>query len=568
MLLLAACGPAAQATSTPGPTAVPTRAPAAATSPAPTATAVAARATPTTNPTAEARTPPAASSGEPRYGGTLRVGDWLEPAGWDPFEQASYRTQIPVSLAHERLFVWKTQPGCTLESEPSLAQSWKWVNDTTLEVQLRPGVRFADRPPVNGREITADDVAYSFTVQGPKNNILGPFLGLHLNKVEVVNKGTVRFMLLQPNAFFIDRGLNRFAYVVPKEAFDAKGKITEAAMNIGAGPFLLDEYKPGVSVTYSKNSKYWRPGLPYVDKVDIKIIRDVATQMAMLRSKKLDYTYWQAQHPFILEARKTLQDYDVQVCPKPNPPIIGMRHDQKPFDDVRVRRAVSMAVDREGVLKSVYLGLGQQVSSTVSGAYGQMFLAPDKLPPDAQQYLQYNPQAARKLLAEAGYPNGFKTRVWATPTFGNVFMGMAESLVASLNAIGIDAQIYVPEYTIFYEKKNAGTFDGLIVAWSSGQSVHEAVWDNYYYSGYGGPQYHYVRSPLDEMIEKLNVAYDVKEQLRIVQQIQTYAATNIPMLAMPATLDAGVSGKWVKGLYLLPTWDMWVDHLRGAWLDK
>lgn len=560
VLLLVACGPAASPTATAPPTragvATPTQLPASTATPTPAATA-----------TPRMTATPARTS--PKYGGTLTTAFWDTVPTWDVFSTTTLRVQIPLSFVYDRLFVYKTQPGCTLEVEPSLAKTWKWVNDTTFEVGLQPGARFANRPPVNGREITADDVVYSFTVQLPRQPGVGPFLKYSVDRVEAVDKGTVRFVLKMPNAFFVDRAFARAAYVVAKETFDAQNRITEATGNVGSGPFILAKDVPGVSVNYARNPGYWQKGIPYLDGLQYRIIPDFGTQMALFRVGALDYTYWQALHPLIQDAQRRLKDYELQICVHTQPPVLGMVTDVKPFNDVRVRRAISMAIDRENLLKSAYLGMGRVAATAIAPAQGELFMPLEELPPEARRYLQYDPKEAKRLLAEAGYPDGIKVRVWNNRLYGMVFGAMAESLVDSFRAAGIAAEIYSPEPTLFQDKWFKGEWDGLLLAWQTGPDLYQIVFDNYHSLGArSGSSYRLRDSALDGMIDKLTVTFDKEGQKKLARQLQIYIVENVPNVSMPLTVNAGVVGKWVKGAYYVPTWDQWVDHLRYAWIDK
>ncbi|MBI2917990.1 MAG: ABC transporter substrate-binding protein [Chloroflexi bacterium] len=549
LALLLACGPAA--------TAIPTQA-----GPTPTAARVA---TPTVQPT-----PAPAVKAEPKRGGTLRLAFWDSVPTWDVFSASTLRVQIPLSFVYDRLFVFKTQPGCVLETEPSLAKTWKWVNDTTLEIGLQPGARFANRPPVNGREVTADDVVYSFMEQTAKKQPShSAFLKASVERMEAVDKGTVRFVLKAPNAFFLERAFTRASYVAPKETFDAQGKITVATMNVGSGPFILDKDTPGVSVAFVRNPDYWDRGLPYVDGLDYKIVPDLSTQMALFRTGALEYAYWQAFHPMIQEAQRTLKDYDVQTCYHSQPPVLGMVNTEKPFDDVRVRRAISMAIDRQTLIKGAYLGMGLVTATAISPDDGDLFLPVEQLSPEARRYLEYNPQEARRLLAEAGYPDGIKVRLWNTPTYGPTFGAIAESLVASFRPAGITAELYSPEYGMFLERWYGGRFDGLLLAWHVGPDFYQSLFDGYHSKGArGGGSYKSQDAKLDSMIDQITRTFDKQEQIRLAKQVQVYIAENVPTLTMPLTTNAGVVSKRVKGVYYVPTWEQWIDHLRYAWIDR
>ena len=183
----------------------------------------------------------------PKRGGTLSIRTW-DPPHFDPFGTISYKTHIALSFTHGRLLKHRAGPSVvpgTFPVEGDLAESWSQPSDTTYVFKLRRGVKFHNKPPVNGRELTADDVVFSvnhfLTVKGTAN----AYMLESVDKVEAVDKYTVKFTLKEPFVWFLDMLSNPFAVaIVAKEVVEKYGDLKKPESVIGTGPWMLDAYRP------------------------------------------------------------------------------------------------------------------------------------------------------------------------------------------------------------------------------------------------------------------------------------------------------------------------------------
>jgi len=199
----------------------------------------------------------------PKRGGTLSLRLW-DPPHWDPHLTISYKTHIAYSFTHSRLLKHKAGPAVTPGTFPidgDLAESWTQPNETTYVFKLRRGVRWQPRPPVNGRELTAEDVRYSverfLTVPG---NVLATTLRV-VERVEALDRHTVRFTLKEPFAWFLDMLAAPMAVaIVAKECVDKFTDLKPWESVIGTGPWMLDSYRPNVGFTLVRNPGYFLAG--------------------------------------------------------------------------------------------------------------------------------------------------------------------------------------------------------------------------------------------------------------------------------------------------------------------
>ena len=244
-----------------------------------------------------------------------------------------------------------------------LAESWKWLeNPTRVEVKLRKGVMFPEKPGVMAaRELVADDVVWSYEklVKSPK--ALKGYYD-HIVKVEALDKHTVLYTLKGYNAEFEFRsGYGHYALIQPKEV--ATAGAGNWKNHVGSGPFMLTDHVSGNSSTYLKNSIYWDKEkigaqeykLPFVDKLTYHTIKDESAQYAALRTAKIDILEnirWSA----VDELKKSAPQLQWHRWIATGGTFMAMRTDVKPFDDVRVRRAMNMAVNKAEIVKEFYGG--------------------------------------------------------------------------------------------------------------------------------------------------------------------------------------------------------------------
>ena len=190
-----------------------------------------------------------ATAQTPKRGGTVSLRLW-DPPHFDPHLTISYKINVLYTFTHSRLLKHKAGPGVmpgTFPIEGDLAESWTQPTETTYIFKLRKGVRWHNKPPVNGRELTADDVKYTFdrfvTEKGNANRAMMAAL----DKVEVVDKYTVKFTLKEPYVWFLDMVSNPMALaIIPKEAVEKFGDLKKPESVIGTGPWMLDSYRPNV----------------------------------------------------------------------------------------------------------------------------------------------------------------------------------------------------------------------------------------------------------------------------------------------------------------------------------
>jgi peptide/nickel transport system substrate-binding protein len=520
--------------------------------------------------------PGTASAQTPKRGGTLRFTLISDPVtGFDPQQTISFVTMVPLSFVYSRLVKVKAGPSVkpgTYPIEADLAESWTQPDDKTYIFKLKKGVRWHPKPPVNGRELTADDVKYTYdrflTVTGNPNK---PVLE-SVDKVEVLDKHTVKFALKEPNAWFLDMLASTSTWIIAKECVEKFGDLKKVESVVGTGPWMLERWEPNVRIMYVRNPNYFVPGLPYADAVDAIIDKDPSSRLATWLAGKTDFgpEYQQVVRRLDLAVAKQRKP-GLQIAEYPwfTSGSTGLKIDKPPFNDVRVRRALSRATSQAEIFEANAFSQGHWVPNpAVPAASAEWSIPIDQLGPEGRKLYEFSPADAKRLLAEAGYPNGFKTQVETPSTgYGPDFLDAVQVTIKNWREAGIDAELKMKEYGAFISTTIYGKFDhmflGLRGAWVDPES--------YFYRIYmpGQPlNVMGVNDPkLIEMITLQRRTFDVAKRKQIVYDIQRY-------LAEQALFGSNGSVKVVSA------WDAHIKNfmpnngfdfggrMMAAWIDK
>ncbi len=372
----------------------------------------------------------------PVYGGTLRSHMQTEPRSLDPHMDTSSSTVLVSNVAYNGLL--RLAPDMK-NIEPDLAESWQQIDDLTYEFKLHQGVRFHNIPPVNGREMTSADVKYSFErimgMYGKKSQFKHSYyFADKIESIETPDKYTIIFKTKKPYAPFIAYVASNWTKIVPREAVDEFGDLKRKM--IGTGPFMLKEYLKGSHMLFVKNPNYFVKERPYLDAVHFKIIKNRKVEVAAYMANELDVgrvnvndlaTIAEKSPETILLKYPNMFTWTLRT-----PAWLGEKGIQKPFDDIRVRQAIAHAIDKK---KLMYLASSPDGIIQV-GPVPRQFV-PWGLP-ESDQW-EYNPQKARELLTQAGYPDGFETEII---TFNLAYMVKPMQVIQQmLQQVGIKAKL-------------------------------------------------------------------------------------------------------------------------------
>jgi peptide/nickel transport system substrate-binding protein len=557
-LVLASCGTKTTPTTTP--TTKPTT--------TPTSTA-------TTKPTTTPTTAPTTSVQQPTYGGEITIRTRVNVDHFDSYYygtswagdtvQSFYAESLgTINWAIDRK-IWNFQSRVrpTEYRTGLLAESYEQPDLATVIFHLYKGIKYQDKPPLNGREFTADDVVYHYNRQlglGSGFTVKSPYR-THEQYTPIVSvtandKYTVTFKYKSPSIDMLDNLLDDFGFanIIPKEVVQQYGDMEDWHRAVGTGPYFLTDYVSGSSVTLTRNHNYWgydarypKNQLPYMDKVRILIIPDDATALAGLRTGKIDLTgtYGDELDWIQAKALKGSSPEIMQISRAGTGVGMDFRVDKVPFTDIRVRKAMQMAINLDEIAKSYYGG-------TIDGTpYGQLGISHKGFyTPFAQWSAEvkagyaYNPEGAKKLLAEAGYPTGFKTNITVS---SNADMDILQIAKSYLLKIGIDMEIRVMDPTSLTAFTRAGKHDQLVSGGPGGVDPARICLNRRYTAHSTNLSYNNDKA-YDAIVDQYYAATDAITAKKVINQADDYAiAKQWRVVLAGTTVVYSVFQPWIKG---------------------
>jgi peptide/nickel transport system substrate-binding protein len=499
-------------------------------------------------------------SSKPKRGGTFTIASPADPDMLDPHRQSSIYTHQLAGFVYNKLVTYETGPDVEYTDykiTPDLAEKWEVSDDGTVYTFHLREAYWHDKEPVNGRQVDAEDVVATMEriikLPGHQAAILS-----EVKSIEASDDLTVVFTLKQPFAPFLNNMANHFMWILPKEAVD--GKVDLATDAIGTGPFVLEKWEDNVQATYKRNPKYFEKGKPYLDQIIYKVVPDQATRIAAFRTGQADSIGGLSPEE-LNQLTKTNPDIKVNEVLFSTQEQVYMNMEKKPFNELKVRQAISLAIDRKSMVKSIYGG--GETSSPVNPSLGDWAL-PLK---EREELMPYDPEKAKKLLAEAGYPKGFDTTLMVTDGYGQQMVRVAQWVAEDLRNIGINAKIEIVEYaTYFSERYPKVDYDMGVGYQTYFQEPDE--WLRTQLHTKGARNWFNISNPeLDKMLDEQRLIVDEKERKEKVHEIQRYVMKNI-VNPIPLTTYYVKSPQqpYVKDWY--PHSSYGYIHMKNVWLDK
>ncbi len=363
-----------------------------------------------------------AQSGTPRKGGTLRVAIPYNPASVDPMTGRNLTDFDTLYALYDALVDFVPE---TLELRPGLAKAWRFTDPKTLVLDLETGVKFHDGTDFNAEAVKFNIERYK---TDQRSNVKADLTTV--DGVEVRGPHQVAFKLNKPNAGLPAILTNRVGCMVsPKSVRDAKdGNIDRAP--VGTGAFKYVEWQDNSIMKMVRNENYWKPGLPYLDAIEFRIIADLNTGARTVTSGESDLAL------NLLAIHKAIADRASNVIAVAMPSLVlygtFINYGKAPMNNVKVRQALNYAVNREEVNKVVTLGTGEASSNILPSAHW----ATD---PATAHYYKHDPEKAKQLLAEAGYPNGID--IEAIGWGDQVAMQRQELVISQLQKVGFRVKL-------------------------------------------------------------------------------------------------------------------------------
>jgi ABC-type transport system substrate-binding protein len=354
---------------------------------------------------------------EPRRGGTLKLAMPYNPASVDPMTGRNLTDFNVLYAVFDALIDFNP---ATLELRPGLAKAWHFADPKTLVLDLVEGIKFHDGADFEGRVVKLNIDRYK---SQQRSNVKADLAAVA--SVEVNGPARVTLHLSKPNAGLPTILTNRVGLMVsPNSLRDTSVNIDRKP--VGTGPFKFVSWQDNTSFQLTRNEHYWRPGLPYLDGIDMRIISELNTAVRTTLTGETDLAIDLATQQRAIAARYP----ELKIIINPTLIFLGafLNYVKPPLDDVRIRRALNYAIDREELNQVVASGLGQPSCAVLPKEHWAC-------DPSTVHYYTHDPAKARALLKEAGHPNGIDIEAWGWPD--QISMQRQELILSQLAKSGI-----------------------------------------------------------------------------------------------------------------------------------
>ena len=432
----------------------------------------------------------------------------------------------------------------TTKTIPGLAEKWDISPDgKTYTFHLRKGVKFhTTKNFTPTRDFNADDVIFTFERQRDKNHpyhkvsggnyeyFISTGMAALIQNIEKKDDYTVVFHLIRPEAPFIANIAMDFASIFSAEYADKMmkaGTPQEVDLNpVGTGPYMLVQYQKDSTIRYEAHKQYWR-GVAPIDKLVYSITPDASVRYAKLKAGECHVM----PYPNPADLAQMAKDKDINLMQKEglNVGYLAFNTEKKPFDNVKVRQALNMAINKQAIIDAVFQGAGK--------------IAKNPIPPTIWSYndkvkdYPYDPVAAKKLLAEAGFPNGFETDIWAMPVqrpYNPNARRMAEIIQADWDKIGVKAKIVTYEWGEYLKRSKEGEHQTLLLGWTGDNGDP----DNFLFVLLGceavgsANRARWCYKPFDDLLKQAKITSDVAERTRLYEKAQVIFKEQAPWVTI------------------------------------
>jgi len=521
----------------------------------------------------------------PIYGGTLMTVATTSPNSWEHYYGSgatavfaygtaafeNYMTTDPDDWA----FVTRFTPPQYFSGD--LAESWELSEDLkTFTLHVRKGVYWHDIPPVNGREHTAYDMEFTWQrlfglhPDYEKSTYTSTFLYGKIESITAIDKYTLELKwpepAISPAVMFLDVNTS----VVAREVIEKYGDANKWDRVVGTGPFMVDDWVPDSMLTCVKNPTYWATDekhpenqIPYIDELKVLIIPDRSTQISALRSGRIDIL-------------RGLDWEDSQNLLKTNPELgqhqfpstcftIVMPVDRAPWNDIRVRKAMQMSIDLETIGETYLGGIPGTPVGPISTAHEGFYAPYEEWPQDVKDGHAYNPEGAKALLAEAGYPDGFQTRFTLATTHD---VDLASILVSYFAKIGVDMELDLKESGAWRTYVRGGNTELAYPIWTD----HSTVPPQYHFPHWLPDYYEHGMRRVDDPVinEKVAAARSATnwvDMARIIKETDMHVISQFYNVRVLPNTTYNLYQPYLKQLYRSSTQPLPQAFAR-LWIDQ
>ncbi len=494
---------------------------------------------------------------KPKYGGILRVGERFGSPGLDAHKNQMFMDMQNYLLMYNGLVVVGALP--QVEIFPDLAKSWEVSNDGREYIfPLHEGVKFH-----HGKELDAGDVKYSMErVMNPTTRSPLAFAFRMVDSIRAADRYTVKIRLKEPFGPFLSSLTVRNCSIIP-----AGSEPTPMKPAPGTGPFVFKSLFPNETAEYTRFDQYWEVDektgdrLPYLGGVYVKKIHEDIVRWTGLRAGDFDYIQNPPRKVTIEEQKSPTPGCTVLLTQPVGCVWVFFNLSKPPFDNKKVRQAVAYAVNKQEVIKAAYWGLGETCNNQPFLNRSRMYI------PVADR--EVNAAKAKQLLAEAGYPNGFKTEM-ATHTESAV-VDACNIIAGQLRNIGIEATIRTMDTVTWYTTLRKGDYFISTGSDSERLDPDDAYFNRFHSSEIGANNIsRYRNKEMDRFLEQGRTAWQWKDRMAFYKKVVELNAEDLAILYISKSIQPIAYRDYVRGHGAgMSTWfGYYRGGLKKVWLDK
>lgn len=464
----------------------------------------------------------------------------------DPHATNDTQSLLVISQIYDTLL---RQNPDTMEPEPCLAETWDNVNDTTIEFKLKQGVKFQ-----NGEEMKASDVKFTFE-RALKSSHIKHIVGeIDPEKIEVIDDYTIRIGTYKPFSPMIACLAHPSTSILNEKAVNEAGE-NYGQDPVGTGPYKLVKWNKGDSIEFTRFDDYHGEKAKIKDLV-YRVLPEPENRVIELETGGADIV---VDVPATATSRIE-KDPNLMLVKKAelSSNYLGFNLQKKPFDDVRVRKAICHAIDVNEIVETVYEGNAVPAAGPISpGTLGYN---------EDLKLHELNIEKAKQLLAEAGYPNGFKATLWTNDKKER--LDIAEIVQNRLREINIEVSVQVLEWGVYLERTANGEHDMYLLGWVNNMGDPDGALYGLFSSsklGTGGNRNFYVSTEVDELLEQGREEFDTEKRKQIYNRCQEIIYNDAPCLYINYGEYIYATRKNVKGFRLHPAmshrlWEVYFEE--------
>ncbi len=463
-------------------------------------------------------------------GVTFTIGVDQEVVGLDPNLVTAFSSFRRLDFLYNKLVRYNDK----LEIEPDLAESWEFPDPRTVVFRLRRGVRFH-----SGAEMTSEDVKFTLErVLDPATRSPGRSFIDVITSIETPDRYTVRAKMQFPLASLLSGLSSANLSIVEKAAVQRFGNLQRNVA--GTGPFMMAEWVPDNFMRLAKNPNYFRRGMPHFDTLIIRVIPDQASLLAGVRTRSLDMAT--INQGSVITAARREAGLNVMQKAGLNLRIFAFNTARPPYNDARVRYAFSFAIDRNAIVNTAEFGY-----ATVSGPISAS--TPWATPTGQFASYRQNVERARQLLAEAGHPRGFTTRIVTSPTYeGGI--AVAQVIQEQLRAIGVNATLENIEWGTYINRWVARDFDTMIELRGGDPDPDRFLYRTFHSTG-AVNNFLFKDATIDRLLERGRVNLDPDRRRPIYDDLQKALIEAAPALFLYVPMETQVLQGYVRGFKII-----------------